>query len=234
MAISLDLEPDLEQRLRDMAEARGLSAEGYLITLIEALTEPDAPPRSRLHAAWHTLLRKESQQRHPRTIADAAARRMKADLLLHKERTIEAVAMANLLAKTLEKLQTIIAEKELQALTLAREGNAQALARFQESCVYGENLQFTKALLDSASGEAEELLLAFKQEEKRVQARLSPTQAGVLKAVDNEFSKTSLSGEQMDRRIFALGSAEEWQERFAGWIGQIAERAEPMSRADLD
>jgi len=37
MTITVELTPELEDQLRDLAEARGLSAEGYLLTLIEAL-----------------------------------------------------------------------------------------------------------------------------------------------------------------------------------------------------
>ncbi len=228
MPICLDLEPELEQRLRAIAEARGLTAEGYLLALIEALTDP--PPQEqpkRLRGVLHRLLPGKKQSHEPGAIADDAIRRMKEELLLHKEHTVAAVTKANLLQKTAEKLQAAIAEKELQAVTLERDGDPQALCRFQESCVYGQNLQFTKAQLDIASAEAEELLAAFRQEERRVKKRLSPTQAGALEAIDNEFTRIYLTAEEMERRIFAMGNAEQWQERFDIWIEPIVGPTQP-------
>lgn len=221
MPFTLELEPVTEQCLREIAEARGLSAEGYLLTLIEALVEPEPPRRSGIRRVWRELLRRKEEPQPVRTVADGAVHRMKAELLLHKERTVEAVTKANLLQKTAERLQAVIVERELQALTLARDGDKRALAKFQESCVYGENLQFTKSQIKAAANEAETLLRAFQQAEKRVKARLSAAQAGALEGIDNEFTRTCLTREQMERRIIALGDAERWQARFDDWVRQF-------------
>jgi hypothetical protein len=139
MPITLEIAPELETRLEAVARTKGLTLEGYLHTLLEVLAAPDAPGSKSFAAKLqHVIVRRKAPAL--RTVADDAVRRMKADLLAHKERAVEALTKANLLRKIVERHQALIAEKELQALTLARDGRQeQALRRFQESCVYGQN-----------------------------------------------------------------------------------------------
>ena len=63
MAVTLDLEPDVEERLREKAAEKGLSVEGYLLTLIETLMrEPETTARSK-RPAFRRGLRLRPQKR---------------------------------------------------------------------------------------------------------------------------------------------------------------------------
>lgn len=226
MGTILYLEPEQEQLLNEIAEARGLTVEGYLVTLVEAILCPPAPAPKR---GWKTILprlRKNPQAEvEPRTLADSAARQMRADLLAHKERAVDAVTRMNLLRKATEQQQRTIAEKELQALTYFRDGDEErALRAFQESVVYGQNLQYTAPLLEDATKIAEELLSVFKQEEAKIQARLSRAQSSALSAIESEYAKPRLTEEQMRLHIFAIAGEEQWTALFSEW----RQKAEPV------
>ena len=229
MTVTLDLEPELELRLRELAETNGLSVQGYLLTLVEAMAEPAPSARDLgIVSALRDLLSKPKAARAPVAIAADAARQMKTELLAHKERAVEAVTKVNVLRATMERLQALIAKTELQALATAREGRRdQALRCFQESCIYGENLKVTKSEFDKAGEEADALLALFKQEERKVRARESRSRSVTPGAVSSDQNKTSLSGSQMQLRIVAAAGPEEWEERFEAWMQEIAARSAP-------
>jgi hypothetical protein len=109
--INLDLDAEQEQRLREIAEAKGLTVEGYLLTLAEAIVRPVLPPKRATLTSLLRIPNRPDAGGDPRVIAEAAIRQMQADLQAYKEQAVEAVTRMNLLGKITEKQQLIIAEK---------------------------------------------------------------------------------------------------------------------------
>lgn len=214
MSIQLELEPEVEQRLRDIAALKGLSAEGYLLTLVESLVKPKEEGRKGILF----LPRKWQCEPDPRRLADEALREMRANLFHYKERAVEAATRMNLLQRTVQQQEQRVLEKELQALESLRvDDQEQALHCFQEKTVFEENLAYTCEQLRIASEIAEEAVSIFKAEETRMQTRASQAQSAALEAIKSEFAKETLSQEQMEKRITQT-SLEEWQQKFEQWI----------------
>lgn len=227
MMITLNLEPEQERQLEEIAAARGLSVEGYLRTMVEALVRPKPERKRGLLSATRRWRGRFRGTPEPQAIAEEAIRQIWADLLAYKERAVEAVTRANMLQKTIEQQERQIVEKELQALTAVREGHpAQALRCYQESRIYAENLQHARAEWEQAGQTAGELLAVFKREEARWQERLSPTQTSALETIQSLYRKAHLTQEQMQERIQQAATPEQWHQQFEDWV---QERATPES-----
>jgi hypothetical protein len=223
--VTLDLAMEQADRLEEIAAAQGLSVEGYLLTLVEALVTTEPTRRLTSLLSPTRLLRRPPQAATgARSMADEAARRMRADLLAHKERAVEAVTKMNVLRKIVDQHERLIAEAELLALTaLGSREPEQGLRRYQESRIHARNLEPTRQQLEEATRLAEDLLAAFKQEEMRVKSRLWSDQPAGLEALQELYSNLRLSPEQMTQQIQQVATQEEWQRQFSAWV---------LSRAD--
>ena len=222
MPITIDPGPDMERRLQEIAEAAGLSPEGYLLTLIEAMTRPK--PRAKKTGLLASLRRRpETGAPEPREASDEAVRQMRADLLAYKEQAVEAVTRANVLFRLTDQQQRAIAESELQAMTCARNGaRDEALRHFQESCVYGENLLHTRDELKQAAEIAEGLVAHFKQEEAKVKARQPQKEPSAGRVTESEYTRASMTEDRMALRIIALHTSDDWTALFDAWLERVA------------
>lgn len=231
MTQSLNLEPELEQHLKEIAESKGLSVEGYLLTLVEAIVSYHVDsPRGGLSSVIWRIQHAVSAAPEPTLLADSAIRQQRGELILHKERAVEAVTKMNLLNRTIEQQQLTISQKEIQALTFARDANPkQALRCFQESCIYGQNLKQTLSLQTEASQEADELLTIYKKQESKAKSRASTAQAAALSSIQSESAKSALTEVQMELRIATEHTQERWEARFAAWLKSFPEPREAES-----
>ena len=235
MTITLYLKPNQEELLRVIAQASGVSIEGYLLTLIEAIVDPrPVMPQKGVLAAVQRLRNPAPSGTQARAQADDAVQQMRANVLVHQEKAVEAVTRMNLLRATTEQQQRRIAQSELQALTYARDGDPDAALRaYQESCIYGRNLQQTRLLLEEATRIAEELLGVFRREETNLKARLAAPHASALAAIQSKTAKCDLSGAQMQARIIEEASPEQWQEQFQAWVDSMARAGSDTSDGDM-
>lgn len=124
MAITLELSPELEEQLRGAALAKGLTVEGYLLTLVEAIAQPTEMSHGRRSAFTRTLDRLFRRRKHSQVEAHAnpdkvvreTIREMRESVLKYKEQAVDAVTTANMLRRAVDLQEREIAAKELQAL----------------------------------------------------------------------------------------------------------------------
>ncbi len=233
MTITLYLKPEQEELLRVIAQTSGVSIEGYLMTLIEAVIDPRPPASAKgVKAAVQRLRSPVSSGNQSRAQADDAIHRMRANMLVYQEKAVEAVTRMNLLRATTEQQQRKIAHAELRALTLARDGDdEQALRAYQESCIYGRNLQNARSLLDDAARTADERLAVFRHEETKVKARLSDPHQTALGAIHSLNAKSEMTGAEMVQRITEEATPEQWRQQYAAWVTGMAR---PDVATDID
>ena len=220
MTITLYLKPEQEELLRVIAQTSGVSVEGYVLTLIEAVIDPKPPPPVKAVLAAVQRLRSPALRANAaRTQADDAIHQMRANVLAHQEKAVEAVTRTSLLRATADEQQRRIAQLELQSLTFLRDGEPeQALRAYQESCIYGRNLQHTRGLLEEAAQTADELLAMYRHEETKVKARLAAPHAAALAALKGTRAKSELTTAQVEQRIREEAGSEQWEQQFKTWI----------------
>lgn len=234
MTITLYLKPEQEELLRVIAQTSGVSVEGYLMTLIEVVIDPRPTASAKgVMGVVQRLRNPAPSGSQSRVQADDAIHQMRANVLVHQEKAVEAVTRMNLLRVTTEQQQRKIAHAELRALTFARDGNdeEQALRAYQESCIYGRNLQTARNLLEEAARLADERLAVFRHEEMKAKARLSNPHQTALGAIQNLNAKSELTGAEMVQRIAQEATPEQWRQQYAAWIASIAR---PDADADMD
>jgi hypothetical protein len=223
MAITLELTPEQEEKLRDAALARGLSVEGYLLTLIDAIVLQKATlqPRKPLHHRALDLLFGKSveaqaeEDANPDKAVRETIRRMRESVLQYKEQAVDAVTTMNMLRKAVDLQERQAAEKELQAVrALAEQKPDQAKRRWQEKTVLEKHLEAVKEELAAATLVAATRTRAFRKEEERVQERATKAQADALKA----YQSVMLPADRIDLLIVASRTAEEWDQAFEEWV----------------
>lgn len=214
MAITIELTPEMEEQFREKATAKGLSVEGYLLTLIEALVQQEQKSSSRLSFRF----RKQALQKEDSDMLIAAAlRQMRESVLEYKEQAVEAVTKMNMLRSAMDQQERQAAEKELQALNALKEQNTdQAKRLFQEKTILDRHLETVKEGLAAATEAAETVTQAFQQEEERVHARASKAQESALKV----YKQAVLSSEQIMELIGRFHTEEEWNLAFEQWVRQ--------------
>jgi phage shock protein A len=220
-AITLDLTPELEVLLKEKAAARGLSPEGYLLTLIEAIAHP---PQSRARSGLALpFLRKKQPASSKQDIDDPdvlvgqAAQDMRERLLAYKEQAIEAVTLMNLLQRANEEQRRLAVETELQALSALTDGNREQAKRlFQEKVVLERHLESLCRELATATEDAEAKTQVFHEEEEQVKARTARAYAVAYKA----YQKAILTPQLVEKLIPRLHTAPEWNAAFDQWAQQ--------------
>src|SRR5207237_1128589 len=149
------------------------------------------PQASRRRLRWPGRNRTHSTPL--RDAADETVRRMRADLYVRKEEAVQAVAAANMLQRVIAQQERSVAEKELQALAVLRDGNREtALRSFQESRMYAENLERTRPLLEPAARKAEELLAVFKAEEGKLKSRERADPSNEHSAIEAAYAQREI------------------------------------------
>lgn len=233
MTITLYLKPDQEELLRVIAQTSGVSIEGYLLTLIESVVDPKPTAAAKgISGAVQRLRNPAPSGSQSRAQADDAVHQMRANVLAHQEKAVEAVTKVNLLRATTEQQQRKIAHAELRALTLARDGDSeQALRAYQESCIYGRNLQTARNLLEEAARIADELLAVFRQQEANMKARLSDPHRTALATLQNLNAKSELTGAEMVQRITQEATPDQWRQQYAAWVTGMT-RPDPKANMD--
>jgi hypothetical protein len=237
MAIILELSPEQEERLQDAAQAKGLSVEGYLLTLVEAIMQPrTSQARKPAYArAMARLFKKsadpEADLANPDKVVRETIRQMRESVLKYKEQAVDAVTTMNMLRSAVTLQERQVTEKELQALrALAEQQRDQAKRRWQEKTVREKHLEAVKQELIAAIAAADERTRAFRQEEERAQARASQAQLGALKA----YEAVMLPPDRIAPLIQALHTEAEWEQKFEEWILQATqEPSETGGRGDL-
>ncbi len=232
MAVTLNLEAEQEQLLQEIAAANGLSVEGYLLTLIAAITCPKLADTEKGFLASIKRKRNSSENAPTsRTLAENAVRQMKADLLIYKEQAVEAGTKVNLLRKHTEQQQRKISELELRSLTFARDGDKdKALRCFQESCIYGQNLKHTLPQLEEAGKIADELLADFTQKDTKFRTRTLKSQPAANESLQIEYTTSHLTAEEIQKRILETHIAsEEWDTQFITWVDSITDSVPAVS-----
>ncbi|MCW3098861.1 MAG: hypothetical protein JWL77_4479 [Chthonomonadaceae bacterium] len=228
MAITLELTPEQEEQLRDTAQAKGLTVEGYLLTLVEAIVQPKVVShanRPGYRRAFARLFRTGTSSPiegsvHPDEVVRESVRQMRKSVLEYKERAVDAVTTMNMLRSAVALQERQVAEKELQALrALAEHKREQAKRRWQEKMVRERHLEAVKQELITAIAAADERTRAFRQEEERAQARASQAQMGALKA----YEAVMLPPDRIAPLIQALHTEAEWEQAFEEWILQATQ-----------
>jgi hypothetical protein len=237
MAIILELSPEQEERLQDAAQAKGLSVEGYLLTLVEVIVQPrTSQTRKPAYARAMARLFKKSADpaadlANPDKVVRETIRQMRESVLKYKEQAVDAVTTMNMLRSAVALQERQVMEKELQALrALAEQQRDQAKRRWQEKTVREKHLEAVKQELITAIAAADERTRAFRQEEERAQARASQAQMGALKA----YEAVMLPPDRIAPLIQALHTEAEWEQQFEEWILEATqEPSETGSRGDL-
>lgn len=233
MRITIDLDDEQAERLRVTAESAGMSEDGYLLTVIDAVTSDQPRSTNRLLAVLQTALHGTGNTAGSRALTDATARRQRAELLLFKEQVVEAVSRANRLQYICEQQQSLIAEAELRALTLLRDGDRDgALRSYQESCIYGLELKVANAELASAAGSAAELLQVLRRDEAKLRARSAKSQAPAVSPSGTVVPHPPLPVAEMDRRIVEMDAQISWSRQFEEWsASKVHQTAEVSQRS---
>lgn len=122
MAITLELSPEQEEHLRETAMVKGLTVEGYLLTLVEAIVQPKTSqaPKPAYARAMARLFKKsadrEADLANPDKVVRETVRQMRESVLKYKEQAVDAVTTMNMLRSAVAVQERQVAEKELQAL----------------------------------------------------------------------------------------------------------------------
>ena len=240
MSIKLELTAECEEQLRERALTKGLSVEGYLLTLVETIvqTEVAVDPResasrgivSRLLKKSSTAAQRVEGNRGLDEAVRASLRRMRETVLEHKEKAVEEVTRANMLRAAVDQQERRIAETELQAIGALKEQNRdKARALWLEAMVLTSHLEGVRQELMEALVTAAALTRVFQQEEERVQARVSKAQAGALKAHET----VTLTHEQIVALAGTLKTDAEWNQVFEEWELQIGQLTLPAASNKL-
>ena len=230
MAITLELTPEQEEQLREAADVRGLTVEGYLLTLVEAIVQPPttSPGRKPLvqHALLKILFRKGADvqaeaMRNPDEAVRKSIREMRESVRKYKEQAVDAMTTMNMLRSAVELQERQSTEKELKALrALAQQDRERAKKLWQEKTVLDKHRTAVQQELYVATAAAAELTRAFRQEEERAQERASKAQAGALKA----YQAVMLPADRIAPLIAAYQTAAEWDLAFEEWVLQTMQR----------
>lgn len=230
MAITLELTPEQEEQLREAAVVRGLTVEGYLLTLVEAIVQPPttSPGRKPLYrrALLGGLFRKGTDvqaeaMRNPDQVVRESIRQMRESVLKYKEQAVDAITTMNMLRSAVEVQERQSAEKELKALrALAQQDRERAKRLWQEKTVLDKHRTAVQQELYVATAAAAALTRAFRQEEERAQERASKAQAGALKA----YQAVMLPADRIAPLIEAYQTEAEWDQAFEEWVLQTMQR----------
>ncbi len=222
MAIQLELLAEVEEQLQEKAASAGLSLEGYLLTLIDAVLQPPvySPPRSALSRSLLSFGSKRPAT-EPVTSLDTdvrqAIRQMRENVLSYKEQAVAAVSKMNLLRTALTEQQRIMVETELQALSILQQGKRlRAKQLFLEKMVLEKHLERVLADLTAATEAAEAVTQVFQKEEKRVQERASEVQRVAYKA----YQQAMLRPEQIEKLTKRFSQEADWDNAFEQWVEQ--------------
>jgi len=221
MAITLELTPEQEEQLREAALARGLTVEGYLLTLIEAIVQPQITPHARkplVRRALGRLFRTSTDLRetgHPDQVVRESIRQMRESVLKYKEQAVDAMTTVNMLRSALDQQERQAAEKALKALrALAEQDRERAKRLWQEKTVLEKHMESVRQELLAAIETARERTRAFRKEEERVQDRATKAQAGALKA----HEAVILPADRIASLIEAMHTEAEWDQAFEEWV----------------
>lgn len=223
MAILLELLPEQEEKLKEAAEIKGLTVEGYLLTLVEAIVQPRPATQTRTPLVGRTLgrlFRKGGEIgvgeiENPDQVVRESIRAMRKSVLEYKEKAVDAVTTMNMLRSAVEAQERQIAEREVRALrALAEEKQDQAKGLWQEKTVLENHLEAVQRELYTATSTAAERMRAFRQEEERAQARATQAQAAALKA----HEAVMLPPDRIAPLIRSLYTEAEWELKFAEWV----------------
>ena len=230
MAIILELSPEQEEQLREAADVRGLSVEGYLLTLVEAIVQPQPTSQGRKTLDRRVLLgglfRKGAKVqvealRNPDQVVRESIRQMRESVLKYKEQAVDAITTMNMLRSAVEAQERQSVEKELKALrALAQEDRERAKRLWQEKTVLDKHRTAVQQELYVATAAAAALTRAFRQEEERAQERASKAQAGALKA----YQAVMLPADRIAPLIEAYQTEAEWDLAFEEWVLQTMQR----------
>lgn len=239
MAITLELSLEQEAQLREAALLRGLSVEGYLLTLIEAILQPPAPSpvhKPLYRRALGRLFRTSTDLRvgdlgNPDQVARESIRQMREGVLKYKEQAVDAMTTVNMLRAALDQQERQAAEKELKALrALAEQNRDRAKRLWQEKTVLEKHTEAVKQELLKAIEAAREHTRAFRKEEERVQERATKAQAAALKA----YEAVMLPAERIAPLIAAIQTEAEWEQKFEEWsVLATREAVETGGKGDL-
>ena len=216
----------MEERLRDAALAKGLTAEGYLLTLIEAIVQPKAVSRKTAYARVAFLFKRgrdlqDEETANPDQVVRESIRQMRESVLKYKEQAVDAVTTMNMLRSAVDRQERQSVEKERHALSaLAEQERDRAKRLWQEHTILERHLEAVRQELASATEAATTCTRAFRQEEQRVKDRVSKAQAGALKA----YEAVMLPSSRMTPLIEALQTETGWDQAFEEWVLQTEQR----------
>jgi len=219
MAITLELTPEQEEHLREAALLRGLTVEGYLLTLVEAIVQPQV--RKPLYRrALGRLFRTSTDLRtgeigNPDQVVRESIRQMRESVLKVKEQAVDAMTTVNMLRSALDQQERQAAEKELKALrALAEQDRERAKRLWQEKTVLEKHMEAVRQELLAALETARERTRAFRKEEERVQERATKAQAQALKA----YEAVALPADRIASLIEAMQADAQWDQAFEEWV----------------
>jgi len=223
MAITLELTPEQEEQLREAALLRGLTVEGYLLTLVEAIVQPQETPQGRkplYRRALGRLFRTSTDLRtgeigNPDQVVRESIRQMRESVLKVKEQAVDAMTTVNMLRSALDQQERQATEKELKALrALAEQDRERAKRLWQEKTVLEKHMEAVRQELLTALETARERTRAFRKEEERVQERATKTQAQALKA----YEAVALPADRIASLIEAMQADAQWDQAFEEWV----------------
>ena len=219
MVMELELDRSVLEKLREVAANAGLSAEGYVLTLIEELAGTPGSLSAAPHSRRRWFRRKPQP---PRALAEESLLRMRVELQIRKEEAVDAVAAANTLQRITAQQERAVAEMELRATQALRGGDRElALRSFQESRICAENLERTLPLRQEAAKRADELLTVFKREEAELQRREARKPSHALDALEAAYAQRQISPALMEKRIEAAATPDEWMKQFEEWAASL-------------
>jgi hypothetical protein len=239
MAIILELTPEQEEQLREAALVRGVTVEGYLLTLVEAIMQPQATSQGHTPLYRRALVRlfrkgtklQAEAMRNPDQVVRESIRQMRESVLKYKEQAVDAATTMNMLRSAVEVQERQSAEKEFKALrALAAQDRERAKRLWQEKTVLDKHRTAVQQELYVAIAAAAALTRAFRQEEERAQERASKAQAGALKA----YKLVMLPADRIAPLIKAYQTEAEWDQAFEEWALETMQRlSESTLETDL-
>ena len=235
--ILLDVSTEQEEQLREKALARGLTVEGYLLTLIDSLVSAEAPahPRKLAYRRVLAMLMRKKRDAQAAQILNLdpvvrdSVRRMREVVLEYKEQAVEAVTKMNILRSAADRQERQSAEKAFQALrALTEQDRENAKCLWVEHTVLDKHLETVRLELAAATETAAAATRVFQKEEERVQARASKAQAGALEA----YQTVSLTPAEIVSLVGSLHTDAEWDLAFEEWVLQTMQRLSASTRED--
>ncbi len=210
MQLTLELKPEVIERLLLEAEASGQPIETYVSALIENHVKP-AEADAEEEAAWGT----------PDYILAQAVQLMKENQIRNRDLAVEVITQKNYLQAEIAKEERIIAEMQRKANLATEDGNATLAEQFlKEKERHIRTLEKMRVNHITAIETVEKVKAAIMKEEESIRVRV--TEALSLNALLRQAQMGMKVSAALDR--LQLGDSEtadalraEWQAAFASW-----------------